>query len=780
MREITDNADFQIADNESTCMQYFGINDTYAYFTVNSGPTFLIRALSGEWEICDGERVCERMLRIEMVSPQNSITWESATFPWESANFPWNAENVSFFHEFCADCSVCCDESVDSFDFQYLNDRGQFDVYRFDYFGIDCYCHAFCITRNLVIGEPSSSSSLSSQSSSSLSSSSQSSSSRSSSSMSSISSISSSNSCSRIPQPQPPHFEYKECCSEITEDCDPAVFPYTFPIEFGACAPSSSNMSSASSMSSGSAAINLVFDTFHGRYIYKDGHCYKFICRTFSLVNADNENIRTFRTCEECCDAISNSSISSVSSRSSVSSSISSSSLSSSSVSSVSSLSSSSSNSSSSVSSSNSSSSISSESSIALEAFNPLYDEMGGDPHFTYGGTSYETASFNLDDNTSAAVNELYYFSAVDTSGNTINIKYTCQEFPFVVSGGYSISGLIIEDNQSVSTVYAVDSSNSDVLRNDLLWTSAEFTTLGDNVLDVGVSGLSVPSAAGCNSGNPFTWINMGIKPLSGMHNLSQIGGAWWYMWKKASTLTGVLNNDTAPGLDGIGDFLSGFQGFTSRTDFQASPQLEPYAVSAMNEVILRRNELGALTGVVDFDWDPLMSDNPDCNTSLATCGTPNGDPVILVKIEAANAGGAGLFPINFLGCNYTDGETKEQYTAGWVSPTAAGGEIWSEIDASIDRIDLEDNPNFGQQVLYTNIVLDTNNQLRRGADTGSGIYNGFIGGDISMNVVSTTIAPAVPNDDIGTDHFGEVVFDYNGTGNHIRITISQKPGTGW
>jgi hypothetical protein len=30
------------------------------------------------------------------------------------------------------------------------------------------------------------------------------------------------------------------------------------------------------------------------------------------------------------------------------------------------------------------------------------------------------------------------------------------------------------------------------------------------------------------------------------------------------------------------------------------------------------------------------------------------------------------------------------------------------------------------------------------------------------------------------TKYYGEVVFDYNGTGNHIRLTIAQAPGTGW
>jgi hypothetical protein len=240
--------------------------------------------------------------------------------------------------------------------------------------------------------------------------------------------------------------------------------------------------------------------------------------------------------------------------------------------------------------------------------FSEISGSLLGDPHFLFGGSSPETASFNVDDNIST--NEVVWFTAIDADDNEIIVKYRCQEF-VNVDDGYNVDRLIIEDG-SLSSVYEVSTDNSDVLKNGIIWNSEDSDIiLGSNVWNMKVSSATVP-----NCPNDFSWIPFEFGPMSGMNNLKEVGGMWWYLWKKASTLSGItLNNPSSAGLDGVSGFLNGFNGYSSRTDFEATPSSvrETFDQATMNEVSTKRNALALQTGSVDFGWDPIMDSPPSC-----------------------------------------------------------------------------------------------------------------------------------------------------------------------
>ena len=253
---------------------------------------------------------------------------------------------------------------------------------------------------------------------------------------------------------------------------------------------------------------------------------------------------------------------------------------------------------------------------------NQISGQILGDPHFVFGqqaSSDPSLASFNFDDN--AGTTEVVWFTAVDASDNEIIVKYRCQEF-VNVTDGYSVDRLIIEDG-TLSSVYEVSTDNSDVLKNGIIWNSEDSDIiLGDNVWIMKVSSATVPDCPG-----DFSWIPFDFAPMSGMHEIKEIGGIWWSMWKKASTLTATtLNNPSSAGLDGISGFLDDG---SSRSSFTGTPSSlrEAFNQTTMNEVVQKRNALATQTGSVNFDWDPLMDDTPTCvsvpELSLASCPYP-------------------------------------------------------------------------------------------------------------------------------------------------------------
>lgn len=202
--------------------------------------------------------------------------------------------------------------------------------------------------------------------------------------------------------------------------------------------------------------------------------------------------------------------------------------------------------------------------------------------------------------------------------------------------------------------------------------------------------------------------------------------------------------------------------------DVQWSGNVSPSEELDFTIAVTNRDTQGCISGEAISDIT-FMS-------SFATCGTPNADPTLFVTVESANVGGQSLFPFSLLGCSFTDGETKEVYSTTY--NTAVPGVTWS-INVGAGQIAVDDSEIFPPDgVALSVIYIDGSNQVRRGNDGGNGLYNGFIGGDVDLNVVSTTLSLAAPDNAIGPDNYGEAVFNYNNTGNHIRVTIAE--GNGW
>jgi hypothetical protein len=297
---------------------------------------------------------------------------------------------------------------------------------------------------------------------------------------------------------------------------------------------------------------------------------------------------------------------------------------------------------------------------IPLE-WSDISGSLLGDPHYIFGGSSPETASFNFDDN--SGTDEVVWFTALDASSNEIIVKYRCQEFVNTVDG-YSVDRLIIEDG-TVSSVYEVSPDNSDVLKNGIIWNDSDSNIiLGDNVWKMNISSVTVPSCPG-----DFSWIPFEFSPMSGMHSVQSIGGMWWTAWKKAASLSATtINNPSSAGFDGVSAFLDGFDGYSSRSDFSATPSSlrETFDQVTMNEIVIKRNELALQTGSVDFGWDPTMDSPPSCTSGFLACGTPNANPTMFVKLEWSG----GPSTRQWLNCTWSNNQTREVYSTSYTAPT--------------------------------------------------------------------------------------------------------------
>jgi hypothetical protein len=208
---------------------------------------------------------------------------------------------------------------------------------------------------------------------------------------------------------------------------------------------------------------------------------------------------------------------------------------------------------------------------------------------------------------------------------------------------------------------------------------------LGLMMVNDGVSGLGtamtynvteriIPPEDCCNIlGDYFALFNLNVQPTSGFNNIDEYGGALWYIWKKAETFASTpINTASSAGMDGIGLFLSGLDGYTSRSQFETTPSSvrEAYNAANVTDVFARLNELASIDGFWNADWDPLAQDPIDC--PLDTCGTcqigqPTGIfggglqtecPTMLMTMAWSDSD----VTKNFYGCTWCNGETKEVF----------------------------------------------------------------------------------------------------------------------
>jgi len=243
-----------------------------------------------------------------------------------------------------------------------------------------------------------------------------------------------------------------------------------------------------------------------------------------------------------------------------------------------------------------------------------------GDMHYLYGNPTSiaidpTSASFNVDDNSST--NEIVWWTHCE-GGIEYFIKYSQQEFAYT-SGGKAINEVIVSaSNGLISDTYTLITPQSGTLRNAGSWANGGVSGLGTgmkfNITDRIIS--SGECSAIISPSSHFGLFNIDVTPNSGFSNISEYGGALWYIWKKASTYgAGSINTGSSAGMDGIGLFLNGQDGYTARSDFEAAPSTlrESYEASDVSAVMAKLDELSTIDGTWDGDWDPLTQDPPVC-----------------------------------------------------------------------------------------------------------------------------------------------------------------------
>jgi hypothetical protein len=247
-----------------------------------------------------------------------------------------------------------------------------------------------------------------------------------------------------------------------------------------------------------------------------------------------------------------------------------------------------------------------------------------GDVHWVFGddllNNGAAMASFNVDDNSST--NEIVWLTF--TEGTTdYTVKYTQQEFDFT-AGGKSISNLTISITGQADIVYSLSPDQSHVRKNGLTLIGEDEMTLGSNVINLTVSGVSLNNDNGCaNDGEDyFSYIIFDTHFQNGMYYTDKIGGAYYYIWKTAKDeVAATINNPSSAGLDGIGTYLAtGGTGYTARSAFETGVIAslddirETTDINVISDIATKFNSLIATNGTVDFNWDPLVSGvEPDC-----------------------------------------------------------------------------------------------------------------------------------------------------------------------
>jgi hypothetical protein len=177
-------------------------------------------------------------------------------------------------------------------------------------------------------------------------------------------------------------------------------------------------------------------------------------------------------------------------------------------------------------------------------------------------------------------------------------------------AGGKSISQVTVSASDlSVNDIYTLTDPQSATRRNGLPWINGGVSGLG-TAMSYNVTERIIPPEDCCSIlGDYFGLFNLNVQPAAGFSNVDEYGGALWYIWKKAETFASIpINTASSAGMDGIGLFLSGLDGYTSRTQFQGSPSSvrEVYNATDVTAIFDRLKELTEINGYWDADWDPL------------------------------------------------------------------------------------------------------------------------------------------------------------------------------
>jgi hypothetical protein len=392
-----------------------------------------------------------------------------------------------------------------------------------------------------------------------------------------------------------------------------------------------------------------------------------------------------------------------------------------------------------------------------------------GDVHWVWGNdlitNGPDMASFNVDDN--AGTNEIVWFTFLE-GATEYAIKYTQQEFAYTV-GGKSINQITITETGQSDIVYSLTANQDGFLKDGIGFPGSETFSLGDNVCTVSITSKTIDTTSNCciKPGDFFSLLQMDIQFKDGLYYTDEVGGALYYIWKKARTEgPGAVNNPSNAGLDGLGSYLGG-----TRSDWEAAPNTlrESTDSTILAEISDRMTELNGINGTVDFDWDPLAQDPPVCQ--METCGVPNANPTIYITMSWTDVD----VTKNYLGCSWCNGETKEiyvgTYTLYYNTTTTSTQETWGVSNSANDRIFLK-------------------------AQNGGGAYSKAIRvvhPDEPMSLYASNIANVFYNHpvvNVGSDNINEYAFDpfsgridsaqFGFVTSSAGITITWIQGSGW
>jgi len=292
-----------------------------------------------------------------------------------------------------------------------------------------------------------------------------------------------------------------------------------------------------------------------------------------------------------------------------------------------------------------------------------------GDLHYVFGNdletNGVAMASFNVDDND--GTNSLIWFYA-KVGSIEYAISYTQQDFAFTANGK-SIDSITISETGQSDILYTLNAASgadqTQCLKDGVLLSVLDSFTLGNNIAKIKILPRIIPPSSNCDTIN-FGLFHLDVHFADGLYNVDEVGGALYYIWKKAKDEVGVQNTSSADAVaDGIGLYLNGFEGFSNRSQFEVltsevkdSPTIEGIAV--------KFNELAGSNGTWTADWDPLVADIPSCASPILGCGTVNGDPTLFITVAWDGVDATK----SFLDCTWSNGETKEVYATNYGKDT--------------------------------------------------------------------------------------------------------------
>jgi len=175
---------------------------------------------------------------------------------------------------------------------------------------------------------------------------------------------------------------------------------------------------------------------------------------------------------------------------------------------------------------------------------------------------------------------------------------------------------------------------------------------------EITVSTRSV-SGLDCEAIGDFTFLELDIvvrqggvagTPI-GLFDNTHMGGVYWWALKKLVE-TGPVNNTSAPGQDGILEYIgmprSFFESGTWQDQLEPIPIFDidspqPVSTKTIGDVFTQLRVIDGTTGEWNWEWDPLALQEPPCNIRYINCDDPlssvvlrDSEPASIIRIGGA------------------------------------------------------------------------------------------------------------------------------------------------